>query len=217
MQVGKYLKHNPRFVAEIPFRENTQYVVEAYSDAIWAGCHLTRKSTSGGVLMMGIHVIKVWSSTHSMIALSSAESELYATVKSVTDSMGILAMISDFRRQATVRMHVHACAALGVIQRQGIGKIRHLATSTLFLQSQKLRRVLSFKKINCELNPNSALTKYISKDLMNQHMTNVTCEVREGRAEIIEQLHKLRKDVRQKKAELRTKRRSLASDKGGKQ
>ena len=73
--------------------------------------------------MMGNHVIKALSNTHSLIALSSAESELYSTVKSAPESMGILAMISDFRRQATVRMHVDAFAALAVIQRQGTGKI----------------------------------------------------------------------------------------------
>ena len=92
--------------------------------------------------MLGNHVIKALSNTQSLIALSLAKSKLYATVKSAPESMGILAMFSDFRIQATVRMHVDACAALGVIQRQGVGKIRHLATSALWLQSQQLRRVL---------------------------------------------------------------------------
>ena len=122
--------------------------------------------------------------------------------------MGTLAMFSDFRRQATVRMHVDAFAALGVIQRQGIGKIRHLATRTLWLQSQQLRQVLSFKKTNCALNLDDALTKYISHDLMNQHMTTRTCKVGEGRLETIVQLHRLRNVVRQKKVELREKKKS---------
>ena len=32
-----------------------------YSDSDWAGCLKTRKSTSGGALMLGGHCIKSWS------------------------------------------------------------------------------------------------------------------------------------------------------------
>ena len=34
--------------------------VVAYSDGDWAGCTLTRKSTSGGVLMHGCHCDREW-------------------------------------------------------------------------------------------------------------------------------------------------------------
>ena len=109
--------------------------------------------------MLGAHVVKAWSKTQSLVALSSAESEFYATVKAATESMGVLAMLEDFREKATVRMHVDASAALGVIQRQGIGKIRHLATSALWIQSQQLRKVLSFAKVLGTLNPEDVFTK----------------------------------------------------------
>ncbi len=33
--------------------EDRMKVVEAYSDSDWAGCKGTRKSTSGGMLVMG--------------------------------------------------------------------------------------------------------------------------------------------------------------------
>eukprot|EP00972_Heterocapsa_arctica_P056547 8346871-Heterocapsa_arctica.AAC.1 len=49
----------------------------AIVDTDYAGCLETRKSTSGGVLMHGCHCIRSWSTTQSVIALSSGEAELY--------------------------------------------------------------------------------------------------------------------------------------------
>ena len=49
--------------------------LEAYSEADWAGCTATRKSTSGGcVLLQGV-VIHGWSKTQAIVSLSSAEAE----------------------------------------------------------------------------------------------------------------------------------------------
>ena len=153
--------------------------------------------------MIGDHVIKSWSKTQSLVALSSAESEFYATVKAATEAMGILALMSDFHRTATVRMHVDASAALGVIQRQGIGKIRHLATSALWLQSQQLRKILRFSKILGATNPADLFTKHVSRELMIQHVTKMKACFREGRAKSTVQLHTLKRKIRQVRAQIK--------------
>ena len=44
-----------------------------YPDADFAGCSRTRKSTSGGVMMFGRHMIKTWSTTQHGVALSSGD------------------------------------------------------------------------------------------------------------------------------------------------
>ena len=49
--------------------------LEYYSDTDWAGCPKSRKSTSGGCLMSGSHLLKSWSSTQPSISLSSGEAE----------------------------------------------------------------------------------------------------------------------------------------------
>ena len=59
-----------------------QQPVDVYVDSDYAGCPRTRKSTSGGCVMMGSHLIKSWSSTqNNVISLSSGEAELYSIVK----------------------------------------------------------------------------------------------------------------------------------------
>ena len=46
-------------------------------DSDWAGCEQTRRSTSGGWIIVGQHPLQTWSSTQSVVATSSAEAELY--------------------------------------------------------------------------------------------------------------------------------------------
>ena len=55
-----------------------------FTDSDWAGCRKTRKSTSGGAIMIGAHCVKAWSSTQGPIALSSAEAEYYSMVEGTT-------------------------------------------------------------------------------------------------------------------------------------
>ena len=65
--------------------------LECYSDTDWAGCPKTRKSTSGGCLMLGGHLIKSWSSTQPSISLSSGEAEYYGVVKAAGIALGATA------------------------------------------------------------------------------------------------------------------------------
>ncbi len=50
--------------------------VDIYTDTDFAGCKETRRSTRGGVIMLGSHTVRHWSKTQSTIALSSGEAEL---------------------------------------------------------------------------------------------------------------------------------------------
>ena len=70
---GRYLKTHPRMVFSLPFQ--TANTIEVYSDTDSAGCVRTRKSTSGGCMMIGSHVTKFWGSTQASLALSSGETE----------------------------------------------------------------------------------------------------------------------------------------------
>lgn len=92
--------------------------------------------------MLGAHLIRVYSKTQTLVVLSSAESEFYGTLKAATGSIGILSLFSDLGHSCKVEMRVDASAALGDIQRRGIGKTRHLHTGALWLQEQNLRDII---------------------------------------------------------------------------
>lgn len=53
----------------------------------------------------------------------------------------------EFDMEYKARLMVDASAALGVAQRMGVGKIRHLQTGALWLQEQELRKVLRLAKV----------------------------------------------------------------------
>ena len=57
--------------------------IRIWADSDWGGSRWDRRSTSGGVLKLGKHCIKTWSSTQGAVALSSAEAEFYAMVDAV--------------------------------------------------------------------------------------------------------------------------------------
>ena len=65
--------------------------ITAYTDSDWAGCHKTARSTSGGIVTFGGHVIKTYSRQQKVIALSSAEAELYAMVAASAEVLRIVA------------------------------------------------------------------------------------------------------------------------------
>ena len=78
-RVVRYLLGKPRMVWKFKWQEGPKFV-SAFSDSNWAGCHDTRKSTSGACIMNGSHLIKAYSRTQSNIALSSGEADFYALV-----------------------------------------------------------------------------------------------------------------------------------------
>ena len=112
-RVGRYLKGRPRLVWKYHWQSPVD-VLDIHSDANWAVCRKSRKSSSGGTIAIGGHLIRAYSKTQSVIAKSSAESELYAVVRASSEGLGILTLLSDFGRlgmKASVRMD--ASAAIG--------------------------------------------------------------------------------------------------------
>ena len=74
-RVGRYLKGRPRLVWKYDWQSPIK-VLDVHSDANWAGCRESRKSSSGGTIAIGGHLIRSYSKTQTVIAKSSGESEL---------------------------------------------------------------------------------------------------------------------------------------------
>ena len=87
-RIGRYLKGNPRLVQMFRWQGATT-ALHTYIDNDWAGDKLTRKSTSGGIAFLGSHCLKSWSTNQTVIALSSAEAELYALLKGASQTLGL--------------------------------------------------------------------------------------------------------------------------------
>ena len=89
--------------------------------------------------MYGTHCLKSWSKTLSVVALSSGEAELGALIRGATEGLGLISVLRDLGFQCELMLRSDASAAIGIVQRLGLGRVRHLTVSDLWLQ-QRLRK-----------------------------------------------------------------------------
>ena len=144
---------------------------------------MERKSSSGGVIRLGSHSVKLWSSTQKSIALSSGEAEYYALVKGGSIGIGISSMLSDFGVVVDSRLHIHtdSSAAKGICSRSGLGKVRHIDIHMLWIQDRVYKGDIIIKKVGGEDNISDALTKHVDVRKLAQHLQNTGQESLSGR------------------------------------
>ena len=80
------------------------------------------------------HLVKSWSSTQSVIALSTGGAELYALNKSAAQSIGLQSLLANISIGLEVRLHTDATAGRAIATRRGLAKVRHIAVNELWLQ-----------------------------------------------------------------------------------
>ena len=184
----RYLVGRPRLQTLYPW-QMTQQEVCAYMDADWAGDKVQRKSTSCGCITIGKHVLKSWSKTQSLIALSSGESELYAMLRTAAETLGLIAMARGLGIRLEGKVWGDASAALGIVHRKGLGRTRHIDVSYLWVQQVAAERRLEFGKALGRDNPADLFTKYLDQKTMDRHVRTLQGYFLNGRAPSAPELH----------------------------
>ena len=183
----RYLVGLPRMVYRYRFQKADG--VEVYTDTDWAGCPRTRKSTSGGCVMLGSHMIKSWSSTQSGVALSSGEAEFNGVVRGAGIGLGYQSLLRDLGQKLPVRVWTDSSAAVGICSRQGLGKLRHIDTHTLWVQQAVRSGRIDLRKVDGEVNPADLFTKHsLSRERLIKLVSLFQCSFRGGRAELAPRL-----------------------------
>ena len=152
-------------------------------DTDFAGCLVTRRSTTGGAAMRGGHLLKQWSLTQTSVALSSAEAELCGICKGTSTSLGLQAVAKDLGFTWSLRIRTDASAAIGVCRRRGLGKIRHLATSDLWIQERLRTGDFVLEKVDGHNNVADVLTKHVDRATLERHMLSLGLKEEYGRAQ----------------------------------
>ena len=116
------------------------------------------------------------------MALSSADAELYALTKGASQGLGMMALLSDFGLTVSVTVHTDASAAIGIVRRAGLGKLRHLNVRYLWVQDQEKSERLWLEKVAGADNPADIATKHLSADIMRKHLESLGVRVGGGRA-----------------------------------
>jgi hypothetical protein len=135
-----------------------------------------RRSTSGGLILMGEHLIKSWSSTQKITALSSGEAEYYAIVKGAEQGMGVRSMLIDFQISEASTRYIEvkedSSAAKGIASRRGLGKLKHVDIKELWIQEKVHSGDLKITKVPGTINLADALTKYCDVQVINHHISS---------------------------------------------
>jgi hypothetical protein len=161
------LKHLARYLVHVPeaiiFYENQSpvFIMDVFVDSDWAGCPGTRKSTSGGFVVLGKHLIKSWSSTQATRALSSGEAEFYAIIEGASRGLGVQALMEDMGFTCALRMKSDSSAARSISLRKGTGKLRHLQVKYLWIQDALFEKRLTIERVKGVDNPADVGTKYL--------------------------------------------------------
>ena len=144
--------------------------------------------------MLGTHVLKTWSKTQSVIAKSSAESELYAAVRASTEALGLLTLFKDVGMPVIdSRVHVDTSIAKSIVEREGLGNFRHIEVDLLWIQEQQLRRRHPLTKIDGTRNPADLMTKNLIRANIVKNLNIAGLEERDGRSDKAAQLHSVKR------------------------
>ena len=162
-RVAPYLLGAHRLVQELP-RQRRPKETWVHVDSDFAGCQATRKSTSGETATWKSSTLKNWSKTQSVIAPSTGEAELVAIVKGSTESLGMKSLLADFGIWTRLLSCSVASAAIGMINREGLGRVRHLAVADLWVENKRASGEINYEKVNGDSNPADILTKGIPEE-----------------------------------------------------
>ena len=167
-RAARYLIGVPRLAARYPWSPMSAKVV-IYVDSDFAGCASTRKSTAGAAIMWGGKLLKAWSKTMAIIALSSGEAELGAVARGLAEGLGIRSVLADFGMEVDLEILIDAAAAIGICRRLGLGRVRHLATADLWIQQRVKSGEVSLSKLPGVENPADAMTKHVPAPALVAH------------------------------------------------
>ena len=134
--------------------------------------------------MLGQHLVKSWSSTQDGVSLSSGEAEYYGVVKGGGVGLGYQALLADLGVRLPLRVWTDSTASMGICQRQGLGKLRHVDTRALWLQQKVRRGEVELRKVKGTENPADLFTKPLSSPTAVEGLLKAFgCEYRAGRPE----------------------------------
>ncbi len=133
-------------------------------------------------MTLGTHCVKSWSTTQAVVALSSAEAELYALLKATSQTLGLVSLASDFGLKLSAKVHTDASAALSIVNRQGLGKLRHISVQYLWIQDRVRSGDVRVAKIPGVENPADLFTKHLPADQMEYHMASLGMATETDRA-----------------------------------
>ena len=104
--------------------------------------------------------------------------------KASAEAPCIQSVLSDFGTKVKVEIHSDATAAIGICKRQGLGRVRHLATADLWVQQKVRARELKLFKLPGKENPSDLMTKHKTAPEASRFMSMLGIHSLPGRTKL---------------------------------
>ena len=117
------------------YDNDSKAYLEVFSDADWAANKQTWRSISSSCILFGSCLLHSSSRTQKLVSLSSGESETYAASSAACDGILLQRLLEFCINKSVCTVHyLDSSAARGILQRQGVGRVRHMSCRILWLQ-----------------------------------------------------------------------------------
>ena len=185
----RFLLKYPRCIQSFERQEIVPKQITCYSDSNFAGCLQSRKSTSSCKFFYGKHPLKSTSTTQAVVSLSSAEAVRFAALKAAAAAIGCVSLVRDLgvvlQQQGvevkakglgdgvdspSLEIKLDATAGRAIAMRRGAGRIRHVATPTLWLQLLVINGDIKMTRVGGKDNCADLGTKHLDYQTMNRHL-----------------------------------------------
>ena len=171
----RYLKEtrNHCLVMQVPDSERFSATearpiqITVTSDSDWS----SPKSTSAGIVFLGTGkwVAHSHSRTQPVISLSTGEAGLIAASTAVAESRLFGSLLEELAIPFTTELLVDSTASMGMINRMGVGRVKHLSIRWLWIQEMSKSGKLKVSKVLTTDNTSDIGTKYLPVALHQQH------------------------------------------------
>ena len=161
-------------------------VMEIFTDSVWASDRTSRRSVSCATIFLGGCLLYSCSRTQKLVSLSNAEAEVYACSSGTSDGILLCRLVEWMTGfKCSIHLHCDSLAARGIIQRQGVGRVRHLSCRVLWLQSLVANGTIKLACVAGATNPADIGTKRLPSSRLRSLMSmlgmfNMTTGLVEG-------------------------------------
>ena len=100
----------------------------------------------------------------------------------VAQAIGMKSIAADMGIDLKIVVHTDSSAAMGIVQRAGVGRVRHLDVAQLWVQDHLREKKFVLKKVLGTDNPADILIKHVEAGVIAKHCQWLGMEFASGRA-----------------------------------
>ena len=98
-------------------------------------------------------------------------------VLTATEALGLRSLAQDLGMRVNIVMYMDASAAIGVLQRQGLGRMKHIEVQSLWLQDSARKKEVEIRKVHTDENLADLMTKPLAKHKVDRHLDHMFVSV----------------------------------------